>query len=220
MQPSRLLLLPTIGAILLYLGWIFLGRSNQPAPLSRRAADQAQMLANFDRIYGGTSTRILNFYSPEGDLMEGDHTTLCYGVVNAKAVRIEPPVDGVGVSLNRCVAVAPLVDTTYTLLVETNDGRTLSESLRIRTHPDPDLLPRVSHFRIEGKMVDRGQPVYVLNYSVKNAEHVSLDPPVMTLPAGPMGRLAVAPGKTTTYTLTVLGKNGHTASARVTVDVP
>jgi hypothetical protein len=56
-------------------------------------------------------------------------------------VRIEPPVDGVGVALNRCVQVAPRKDTKYTLFAEGRDGAVLSQSIVIRTHPRSRAQP-------------------------------------------------------------------------------
>jgi hypothetical protein len=60
---------------------------------------------------------------------------MCYGVLNATSVRIEPPVDGVGVSINRCVQAVPRKDTRYTLFAEGRDGAVLSKSFVIHTHP-------------------------------------------------------------------------------------
>ena len=40
------------------------------------------------------AVRILRFYATTGSLMRGDKAQLCYGVANAKSVRIAPPVAG------------------------------------------------------------------------------------------------------------------------------
>lgn len=101
-----LLLRLALIAAALYVGWVFasryvaarrweLARARVPAPPS----------AEFERVYGGTDVRILQFYSPSS-VIEGDRTTICYGVVNAAVVRIEPPVEGVSPSLNRPQAEA------------------------------------------------------------------------------------------------------------------
>lgn len=207
---------------LVYLGWVFTSRYSanrawRPAP----DPDMAKRLADFDRIYGGTTVRILQFYSPTGDLMEGDHTTICYGVVNARAVRIEPPVDGVGVSLNRCVAVSPDQDTRYTLVAEGHDGSIVSESFVIRTHPDPYTLPNIKSFRITRALNDRGRAVFSLSFQAENAEEIHVDPKVFpALHGAPFGQFYVAPERTTTYTLTAVGKKGRQVSQTLTVEVP
>ena len=82
---------------------------------------QPDGFAEFERAYGGSEVKIVQFYSREGTLFEGSSTVLCYGLANARAVRIEPPVEGVVVSYNRCVEVAPERDTRYTLTAEGND---------------------------------------------------------------------------------------------------
>jgi hypothetical protein len=110
-----------------YSAWMF---------LSRRAADEewkkrqkpapATWNKEMERLYGGTDVRILQFYARDGVIAPGAHTVICYGVVNAKSVHIDPPVDGVSVSLNRCVEIAPRHNTQYTLTAEGNDGHVVS----------------------------------------------------------------------------------------------
>lgn len=209
-------------AVIAYLGWVFVSRHaysrrwrNPPSP------EAAQRLAEFERTYGGTALKIIHFYSPEGDLMEGDRTTICYGVLNARAVRIEPAVEGVGVSLNRCVEVRPEADTRYTLLAEGKDGSAAAESFVIRTHPDPYTLPNIRTFRIAREVSDQGRRVYSLTFQAENAEEIRIDPPVFPpLHGAPYGQFYVAPGATTTYTLTAIGKKGRRVEQRLTVQVP
>ena len=70
--------------------------------VNRRIADQQREqqrhqpdgFAEFERAYGGTEVKIVQFYSREGTLFEGSSTVLCYGLANARSVRIEPPVEG------------------------------------------------------------------------------------------------------------------------------
>jgi hypothetical protein len=217
----KLLLLLALIAAALYVGWVFasryvaarqweLARARVPAPPS----------AEFERVYGGTDVRILQFYSPSS-VIEGDRTTICYGVVNAAAVRIEPPVEGVSPSLNRCVAVTPEEDTRYTITAEGADGRVVSESFVLRVKPDAAKLPVIGSFRIAGHQIDRGHHVFLLTFAAANAEAIDIDPPVFpTLRGAPNGRFYVAPRKTTTYTLTATCAKGRKAVRRLTVEVP
>ncbi len=101
----------------LYIGWVLWQRH---AP---RAIDP---LAE----YGG-HVGIIQFYSGNGAIMHGGKAQLCYGVVNAKEVRLEPPVEKVWPSLSRCFDVAPAQTTHYTLTAEGADHKAVAASLDI-----------------------------------------------------------------------------------------
>jgi hypothetical protein len=212
-----------VAAAAVYAGWTFLARytSDRRLDMSRYAAQPARA-AEIERSYGGTALKILMFYAREASLTEGTPTVICYGVVNAKSVRIEPPVQGVSVSPNRCVEVAPERDTRYTLTAEGSDGHTVSESFVLPVKPDVAALPGITSFRIENHKPDyRGRQVFLISFGARNAEAVDIDPPAFpTLHGAPSGRFYVAPEKTTTYTLTVTGKRGHKARQQLTVEVP
>ena len=187
----------------------------------RRQPEKPDGFAEFERAYGGTAVKIVQFYSREGTLLEGSTTVLCYGLANARSVRIDPPVEGVAVSFNRCVEVAPEHDTRYTLTAEGNDGKVVSESFVLKVRPDPATLPKITSFRIANHQIDRGRHIFSLAFSQQNGEKVDIDPPAFpTLHGAPYGRFYVAPQKTTTYTLTVTGKKGRQARRQLTVEVP
>ena len=136
------MLLATAAVALAYLGWVFASRHSSGLPRKARPDPElARRQAELDRIYGGSDLKILQFYSVAADVIAGTPTTMCYGVLNATSVRIEPPVDGVWVALNRCLQVAPRKDTRYTLFAEGRDGVVLSQSIVIRTHPSSSALP-------------------------------------------------------------------------------
>jgi hypothetical protein len=197
--------------------------------VNRRIADrqkeqqreQPDGFAEFERAYGGTAVKIVQFYSREGTMFEGSTTVLCYGVANAKSVRIEPPVEGVSVSINNCVEVAPERDTRYTLTAEGNDGHVVSESFVLKVRPDPATLPKITSFHVAKHETDHGRHIFSIAFSQQNGELVDIDPPVFpTLHGAPVGNFYVSPGKTTTYTLTVTGKKGRQARRQLTVEVP
>jgi hypothetical protein len=166
--------------------------------------------------------KILQFYARDGNIVEGTKSVVCYGVLNAKSVRIEPRLEGVSPSLNRCVEVSAEKETRYTLTAEGADGRTVSESFVLGVRPDEETLPRITTFAITKRERDyTGKWIFSLAFSAQNPEEVSIDPPVFRpLHRSPMGSFYVAPEKTTTYTLTVTGKYGHKATRSVTVQVP
>lgn len=139
-----------------------------------------------------------------------------------KSARIDPPVEGVSPSLNRCVEARPERDTHYTLTTEGADGHAVSESLSLRVVPDPGALPKIAYFRIAGRQKDYlGRTIFSLSFASQNAEEVSIDPPVFhPLHGAPSGQFYVMPDKTTTYTLSVAGKHGNVARQPLTVEVP
>jgi hypothetical protein len=204
---------------LTYLGSVFLTRRGRPTPPT---AAEAAASAQFMRIYGGNSVKILQFYARDGDLTEGGKSVLCYGVLNAKSVHIDPPVEGVAPALNRCVEIAPEHETRYTLTAEGNDGRTVSESFVLGVHADEAELPKITRFGITKKERDyTGKWIFSLSFAAKNPEEVSIEPPVFRpMHRSPMGHFYVAPPQTTTYTLTVTGKHGHKDQKSLTVEVP
>jgi hypothetical protein len=206
-----------------YVGWIFVTRAMGTSRWAGRHAPPASReSAEYARIYGGNDVKILQFYARDGNVVEGGKSVICYGVLNARSVRLDPPLEGVSPSLNRCVEVAAKRETRYTLSAEGADDRTVSESFVLGVHADSDTLPRITSFGIAKRERDyTGKWIFSLSFAAQNPEEVSIEPPVFpTLHRSPFGSFYVAPEKTTTYTLTVTGKYGHKARRQVTVQVP
>jgi hypothetical protein len=84
--------------------------------------------------------RITQFYSSVGSIKPGETALLCYGVENAKSVRIVPMMEGESPSSNRCLEVAPIRTTHYTILAEGFDGHVVMQSL---TLPVDTTVPHV-----------------------------------------------------------------------------
>ena len=61
----------------------------------------------------------------------GEKALLCYSVINATAVRLDPPVEKVWPAMSRCFDVTPARSTRYTLTAEGAEHRTVSESIEI-----------------------------------------------------------------------------------------
>jgi hypothetical protein len=166
--------------------------------------------------------KITAFYARDLIVTEGTSTVLCYGVANAKSVRLDPPVESISPSLNRCIEVRPKIETRYTLTAEGSIGQSVSESVTVRVGADQSTLPRITSFQIDGKQKDyAGQTIFTLSFGVQNAEEVSIEPAAFPpLHGAPTGQFSVKPEKTTTYTLIAKGKNGHVARQQLTVEVP
>jgi hypothetical protein len=88
------------------------------------------------RVGGGTGhVRILTFYASAGALTKGQKALLCYGVLNARSVRISPMLTRVDPSPRRCLVVVPEHTTHYTLLAEGFDGAVAIQSLTLAVQP-------------------------------------------------------------------------------------
>jgi len=85
------------------------------------------------------AVRILRFYATTGSLVRGDKAQLCYGVANAKSVRISPSLEPVAPAANRCLDIVPEHTTHYTILAEGFDGNVVTRviTLVVETAPQP-----------------------------------------------------------------------------------
>lgn len=131
----KLLPYATAGVVMaaLYVAWVFGSRWLDNRRLERAARDvqRAEAAKTLQQVYGDGRLRILNFYVTPGSIGVGQEALLCYGVANAKTLRLDPPVAYVYPALSRCFDVAPRVETRYTLTAEDSAGHSTSESLVI-----------------------------------------------------------------------------------------
>jgi hypothetical protein len=86
--------------------------------------------------------RIVQFYASVRILMAGDRAQLCYGVENAKSVRIAPISQEVYPSFKHCVEIVPEHTTHYTILAEGFDGRVAIRTLILPVEAVPEP-PRI-----------------------------------------------------------------------------
>src|SRR5580698_11047275 len=90
------------------------GRRN----IERQAAqERAEKQHEQDRMaveqLGGKEFAILSFYASPKEIRRGESARLCYGVANARTVKLEPQPQPVWPSVARCVDVSPNKSTTY-----------------------------------------------------------------------------------------------------------
>ena len=90
--------------------------------------------------------KILRFYASAGVLLNGEKAQLCYGVQNAKSVKIAPPLPGVYPSAKHCVEIGPKHTTHYTILAEGYDGRVATQSLTLAVETLPEPPPQKVNF--------------------------------------------------------------------------
>ena len=123
-----------IGALMVV--WIFLSRWWQDRSFEYRARQAAaEKQREDDRAaleqMGGKELAIQTFYAMPGEIRRGQSVQLCYGVANAKSVKLEPQSNPVWPSYARCVDDSPAKTTTYTLTVADASGSTKSQSLTV-----------------------------------------------------------------------------------------
>jgi hypothetical protein len=126
-----------VAIALLYVGWVFFSRWQESRTAEQKTKVEAtQKQRENDRasveLLGGNEFAIQMFYASPGVIQRGDSARLCYGVSNAKTVKLEPQSNPVWPSHSRCVEVAPTKTTTYTLTIEDAAGNTKSQTLEVR----------------------------------------------------------------------------------------
>lgn len=118
-----------VAAAIAYSAWVFASRIAEHNRLKQRT----QIGANpeFERAYGGDAVKILQFYARDGIIERGGSTVLCYGVLNARAVHMEPALPDLYPAMNRCIEVSPAHTTTYRLTADGAKETHASGSLTI-----------------------------------------------------------------------------------------
>jgi len=89
--------------------------------------------------------KILQFYASVGVLTLGEKALLCYGVENAKSVRISPIGTEVYPSMNHCMEIVPEHTTHYTILAEGYDGNVATKSFTLPVQSVPSSPPSLNY---------------------------------------------------------------------------
>lgn len=118
----------------LYVAWTFYSRNEasraaMEAVQKKRAEENKQYVS---QVYGSGEVKFVAMSADSGVLAPGQTTQLCYGVVNAKAVKVDPPVEQLKPSAHHCFEIAPKKTTTYTITADDGAGHSKSESLTIQ----------------------------------------------------------------------------------------
>jgi hypothetical protein len=194
---------------LLLLAW---GCSDSGTDRDKRPAAPAQPPAPL---------KITQFYASPAVVARGEPVMLCYGVENASAVRIEPAVEPLRPSYNRCLEVKPRNTVRYTLIAAGLDGREARQSLTVAVRQEraaraPEPLRIIEAFVASAGETTAGGPV-TLCYELREARPVRLEPGIGALPAAARKCVNVTPARTTTYTLEVEGSEPGRAELTVRV---
>lgn len=126
-----------VGVAALIVGWILFSRWNENREIERKTAQERTETQRKDdsvtlEQLGGKELAIQNFYASPGIVKRGQPAQLCYGVANAKTVKLEPQSNPVWPSYSRCVDVTPKKDTIYTLTIDDGAGHTQSQNLEVK----------------------------------------------------------------------------------------
>ncbi len=140
---------------------------------------------------------------------------LCYGVENADAVTLDPPVDRVWPALAHCIEVSPAKGTTTYTLTASQGAAKVSQSATVTPGPPRLHIIEVSINKLE---VARGETVTVC-YKARNASDVTIRPGNYLLHRPDSGCVADYPAADTTYVVTAVGPGGQQDSERVTAKV-
>lgn len=122
--------------VALVVSWVLYSRWDENRQAARRAAEQRrQEDARVAEMLGGNRFEILQFYASPAEAHTGEAINLCYGVSNAKSVKLEPQPNAVWPSFSRCLSVTPPAgSTTYTLTADDGAGHTKTQSVTVQIH--------------------------------------------------------------------------------------
>jgi hypothetical protein len=117
----------------LYVGWIFYSRRHADQAIMDKAAEKQRTedKATFEAM-GGNRFDILEYAASPATIRDGERSSLCYSVSNAKSVSIDPQTEEpVWPAFNRCVHVAPRKTTKYTLTIDDGAGHTKTAEVEV-----------------------------------------------------------------------------------------
>lgn len=130
-------LLPYMSVLVLiafgYAAWTLWSRHEEDRRLEQAAKDdEVRRDAQIVRTLGGNDLKILTFYASPAIVPRGEKALVCYGVSNAKSVRIEPRIDDIKPAISRCLEVHPKADTEYKLTAVDAKGKEASQSFTLQ----------------------------------------------------------------------------------------
>jgi hypothetical protein len=138
---KKLLVYAIIGVVVVvvYVVYLVISRHQAAREFERRDAEiqRQQHRAEDDltlKQLGGPGFGIRQLYANPPVIRRGESAQICYDVVNAKTVSLDPPVAEVWPSHTRCFGVSPKRTTTYTLTVTDGAGKTATNDVQVQVH--------------------------------------------------------------------------------------
>lgn len=201
-----------VAVVAAQLGLTWLQRHAANVDMERRLASR-RVPAEFQNP--GKGVKIEQFYARSAEMIDGERNLVCYGVRNARTVRLEPPVEEVSPALVRCFWIEPRQDTAYQLIAEGFDGSREQAAFVVHVKPAP---PEFRFVEVSDRQIPRGE-VLTVCYGVEHATGVRLDPLGWKLPASSKNCVRFYPKGTLTYSLVAAGEGGTLESERFRVRV-
>jgi hypothetical protein len=214
MRRIGVLLRVALAVAIAQLGWTWLQRHDSDMRIRRLLTGRAAR-SSAPAPESGTGVKIEQFYARSGEITDAEDTVICYGVRNAWAVRIDPPIAKVTPSITRCIAVEPKQDTRYTLTAEGFDGATDTASFELKVKPAPPVFRMLA---VSDKEIPRGE-VLTVCYGVERATGVRMEPGGWRLPPGMKNCIRFYPKQSAEYTLTASGAAGVERKERFKIAV-
>jgi hypothetical protein len=118
----------------LYVAWTFYSRheANVKAQQEQAAREAEQRQREAQHIFGSGGLSFRTWSADKGVVRPGETAHICYGIVDAKTVKIDPPVADLKPSYLHCFDVAPKTTTTYTITATDGAGHSASQQLTIQ----------------------------------------------------------------------------------------
>ena len=117
----------------LYVAWTFYSRHQSDRAAAEQLAARQQQARQrvVDQVFGDGEVKFVAFGADSAVLKRGESTQLCYGVVNAKTVTVDPPVEPLKPSYHHCMQITPVKTTSYTITADDGKGHKQSQAVTI-----------------------------------------------------------------------------------------
>jgi vancomycin resistance protein YoaR len=117
----------------LYVAWTFYSRheANVKAQQEQAAREAEQRQREAQHIFGSGGLSFRTWSADKAVVQPGETAHICYGIVDAKTVKIDPPVADLRPSYLHCFEVAPKATTNYTITATDAAGHSASQQLTI-----------------------------------------------------------------------------------------
>ena len=121
---------------ILYVAYVFYSRHQSDVEAEARIEAQKQEAREriLHTVFGDGEIKFSQFTIDTQSLKRGETARLCYGVENATAVKLDPPVEQLKPTYLHCMDISPKVTTKYTITAEDGKGHSKSESLTLPVH--------------------------------------------------------------------------------------
>jgi hypothetical protein len=120
----------------LYVAYVFYSRHESDVEAEARIEAQKQEARErtLHTVFGDGEIKFSQFTIDTQSLKRGETARLCYGVENATAVKLDPPIEQLKPTYLHCMDISPKVTTKYTITAEDGKGHSKSESLTLPVH--------------------------------------------------------------------------------------